>query len=94
MIFEIKYASKFEQDGLVHQMDTLEELLKFVNIRAPLIQSFSPGVSIRPTENPNVFEIIVYDNFQKQLEEEVKERMAKEEEINKNIENSNIIKLS
>lgn len=67
MIFEIKYSSKYSNPGLVHQMDTLEELLKFAKIKAPAVDSFSPGISLRPTDNPNTWEIIVYDDWQEKL---------------------------
>jgi hypothetical protein len=93
MIFEIKYSTRYEDDGIVHQMDTLEELLTFVRIKAPLIDTFSPGVSLRPTENPNVWEVIVYDNFQKELENKVEAERELKAKTDGEVE-SNIIKLS
>jgi len=68
MIFEIKYATKYEQEGMVHQMDPLEELLKFVRIKAPLQKEFSPGVSVRPTENPGVWQLLIFDNWDDKIE--------------------------
>ena len=63
MIFEIKLASKYKDEGIVVQLNSLKDLLEYIEKRVPVVDEFSPGVSIRPTNDKNPWQIVIYDNF-------------------------------